>query len=94
MNYAIILEGQNFEVNFDGEIQNLGFYTTRIVKANSIDEAEDKAIQLIRNAQSLINMMVENSQFEPRIDIDRVYKASWWKRTGGKGYSFYPMDSE
>ncbi|MDH5179549.1 MAG: hypothetical protein OEZ39_11955 [Gammaproteobacteria bacterium] len=94
MKYSIILEGRNFEVIIDGKVKNMGFYTTRIVKADSIEEAEDKAIHLIKTDQSLINIMVKESVLEPVIEVDSVYKASWWKRTGGKGYTFYPMGGE
>ena len=88
-----MLQGHNFEVIIDGKMENLGFYTTRVVRANSLEEAEKKAINLIKNDRSLINIMVKNSILEPKIEVEMVYKASWWKKTGGKGYTFYPMGS-
>ena len=92
--YRVLLLGENFEINFEGEIDNFGFYTTRVVKANSEEDAEEKAVQLIREDKNLVQMIVEKSTLEPKIYLEGIEIISWWKRIGGKGYSFYKMESE
>lgn len=92
--YKVMLRGENFEINFEDKIENMGFYATRMVKANSENEAEIKAIDLIRADSSLISMVKRDSQYSPKIYLEYLQAASWWERTGGKGYTFWPMDSE
>ena len=92
--YKVLLLGENFEVNFEGKIENLGFYTTRVVAANSEEEAENKAVQSIREDEHLIAMMLKNSAYEPKIYLEEIEIIPWWKRIGKQGYSFFPMDSE
>lgn len=90
--YKVLLLGENFEIVIENKTSNCGFYTTRIVKANSEKEAEIEAIKLIHNDQSLNELLVEESQFEPKIHLEDIAYAPWWKRIGGKGYSFFPME--
>ena len=92
MKYRVLLRGENFEITFEGKIQNVGFYTTRYVKATSIEQAELKAVELIQCDPELQSMMVPNSSYIPMVFAEKMYKARWWKRLGGKGYSFYLMD--
>ena len=93
--YSVMLRGENFEVNLEeGGVENLGFITTRVVKADSLDEAEQMAVNLVKNDQSLIKVMRTCSQHEPTIYLESISKASFFQRVGGEGYSFYPMDSE
>jgi hypothetical protein len=92
--YSVILRGENFLIQFEDKIENLGFYTTRVVKANSAEEAESRAIDLIRNDEGLTSMVQRSSDINPKIYLESIKMASWWKRLGGKGYTFWPMDSE
>lgn len=88
-----MLRGENFLIKFEDKVENLGFYTTRVVKANSTEEAESHAIDLIRNDEGLISM-VQKVSINPKIYLESITKASWWRRLGGKGYTFWPMESE
>jgi len=92
--YKVMLRGENFEMDFEGKIENMGFYATRTVKAASEDEAEMKAIDLIRGDNQLLSTVKRDSQFSPKIYLESLQTASWWARLGGKGYTFWPMDSE
>jgi len=92
--YKVLLSGENFELNFEGKIDNFGFYTTRVVKANSEEEAELKAVELIKTDNNLLNMLIKKSEYEPKIFLEEMCEASWWQRTGGAGYTFFSMESE
>ena len=92
--YKVLLSGENFELNFEGKTDNFGFYTTRIVKAYSEEEAEIKAIELIKTDNNLLSMLIKNSEYESKIFLEEILKASWWQRTGGEGYTFFSMESE
>ncbi|MDH5631192.1 MAG: hypothetical protein OEY96_13660 [Gammaproteobacteria bacterium] len=92
--YQVMLRGENFEIYLDNQLKNLGFYTTRIVKGNSENEAEKKAVDLIKNDKRLLSMMKIDSRLTPKIYLETIDSVPWWKRTGGKGYTFWPMEGE
>jgi len=68
--------GGNFELNFEGKTNNFGFYTTIIVKANSEEEAEMKAVELIKTDNSLLSMVIRDSEHEPKIHLEKMSTAS------------------
>jgi len=94
MKYQVLLRGENFELDWEGELKNLGFFTTRWVKATSAEEAEFKAIQLIKDDKWLQSVIAKESVYSPMIYMEQVSKASWWKRQGGKGFTFWEMSNE
>ncbi|MDM5263992.1 hypothetical protein PF327_07245 [Sulfurovum sp. XTW-4] len=94
MKFIVLLRGENFEINYDGKIQNVGFMTTRTVKASNSEEAELAAVELIKNDDYLIQMVVKDSTLTPKIYLEEIAEAKWWVRLGGKGYTFFPMDEE
>lgn len=93
MKYGVRLSGVNYEINIEGSTELLGFITTRFVKAKSGDEAAHKAVQLILSDPHLNSIMTPNSDHEASVSVDEVWQERWWKKTGGQGYTFYPMDS-
>lgn len=94
MKYQVVLRGENFELNLENDINVFGFYTTRVVKAASAEDAETKAVALIKNDQSLQQLLVKGSSYQPMIYLESIYKAKWWKRSGGKGYTFWEIGNE
>lgn len=94
MKYQVLLRGENFELNWEGKIKNLGFFTTRWVKANSVEDAEKKAVQLIQNDKWLQSALIEKSEYSPMVYMEEISQAKWWKRVGGKGYTFWEMGNE
>ena len=93
MKFGVRLEGMNYELLFEEQQQVLGFVTTRFVKAKTQDEAELKAVDLIRNDESLNRIMVSGSLQVSTLRVTELWQESWWKKTGGKGYTFFPMES-
>ncbi len=94
MKYAVMLRGENFELNYEGQIKNFGFVTTRIVKSPDAKTAELNAIDLIKNDSSLIDIMIDEPQLEAKIYLEEISEAKWWKRVGGAGYTFFDMAAE
>ncbi|MBF7074083.1 hypothetical protein ISG33_11800 [Glaciecola sp. MH2013] len=90
--YQVLLEGKGFCFNFDGEETLGGFFTTRWVKAVSLDDAENKAVELIKNDNSLNGVVVKSDESTPIIYLENIRSVSWltyiWRKPG-KGYSFY-----
>lgn len=87
-----MLEGKNFPIKVEGKTQLWGFYTTRKVKAESPDEAEIKAVEMIRNDQELLSSLDHDNETEYKIFLDSMYELKWWNLLGGSGYSFYVIE--
>ena len=77
MKYQVLLRGENFEINWEGKIKNLGFFTTRCVKADSVEDAENKAVQLIQNDAWLQSALIEKSEYSPMVYMDEISQAKW-----------------
>lgn len=88
------MKSEDFEIIFDVKVQNVGFYTTRIVKASDVEQAELAAVELIKNDDHLLGMFVKDTTLTPKIYLEEIAETNWWKRLGGKGYSFFLMDEE
>lgn len=52
-NYAVFLQGDNFELSREGRKQLLGFFVTVRVEAESEAEAGNKAIRLVKSDSQL-----------------------------------------
>jgi hypothetical protein len=89
--YKVFIHGRNFLLNLEGDSQKHGFYTTRFVEAKSEEEAEEKAISILRDDPKLrgsasndwsdppIMFVEEMTELDPSEDINVPVM----------GYSFY-----
>ena len=94
--FQVMLEGKDFPVKNEGKNEVFGFFTTRWVKASDEEQAELKAVELIKNDNYLLNMMIDNDEHCPKIYLVDIFKTNWltyFLKYPGKGYSFY-TDSE
>jgi len=88
------MEGKNFLLNLEGITQKYGFFTTRYIEANNPEEAELKAVQLIRE-DSEISESIKNPQSDPpMIYLNTLDELASFEGVDvpGAGYSFYPDD--
>jgi hypothetical protein len=88
--HRIRLNGQNFLLNLQGEPRRYSFYTTRDVEAVSFEEAESKAVDLIRNDDSLKKSSPGMVADSPMIFVEeiRILKPDE-ERLENSGYTFY-----
>jgi len=96
--FQVMLEGRNFLIEVDGKEELLGYFTTRWVKASSPEDAELKAVDLIKRDDHLICMTknMDGSEPTPMIYLSEMRHVNWFKyyrRKPGKGYSFFPIDN-
>ena len=89
--YSVIVRGENFSLEIDGKTNTYGFITTRNVKAFSIDDARELAITLVENDADLQSLMTDkqNNAKPPTLYVEEMYHLSWWRKLGGKGFTFY-----
>lgn len=94
--YSAIVRGENFLLDYEGETKMYGFVTTRNIKASSVDEAKELAIKLVENDEDLQNLMSEEQSklHLPTLFVEEMYELSWWKRLGGKGFTFFVQAEE
>lgn len=69
----------------------IGFFTTRLVKARTVDEAEDKAKKIVLTDWTVGEYASVNQGGTPTLKVDAVYFASWWHslRFKNTGHIFY-----
>ena len=75
----------------DGEDAIIGFYTTRLVKAETRQEAEIKAKDMIIKEWSSGPCALSNKGSLPKLRIETVTDKTFFDslRVKNKGYSFY-----
>ena len=90
-NYRVKLNGKNFKIELEGKIEKLGFYTTRWVQADNIQEAELKAVNLVREDKSLAASIRNERSDPPVIYPDGLTEIDNFDgiNVPGTGYSFY-----
>lgn len=94
MKYGVMLRGENFQIKSATGVENLGFFTTRFVKAKTPEAAELVAMEMVRTDKSLLEILFNESKLESNIYLEKVWSERWWKRLGGGGYTFFAMESE
>ena len=80
-----------------GNNEVLGFYTTRWVKADNPESAEQMAVDLIRNDPTLKEAVQNQTDDQPMIFLEELVEVGWlefFRRNPGSGFTFYPNDSE
>ena len=97
--FQVILEGEYFFIDIDGEEELLGFFTTRWVKAMNPEEAELKAVNLLEKDQHLLSITrnFDVTEPSPKIYLSEICNVNWFtyiRHKPGGGYSFYPMASK
>jgi hypothetical protein len=70
--YRVLINGENFLLNFDGQLQKLGFYVTRVVDARNPDEAELAAVNLVREDAHLKGNVLNERDDPPTLFADEI----------------------
>jgi len=97
--FKVMLEGNNFLIEFNGEVEKTGFLTTRWVEAQTPEKAELVAVKLVKKDKSLLDIMhnVNGEEPSPMIYLEEITQTTWLQymlRKPGTGYSFYLQDED
>ena len=89
--YVVMLEGRNLIFAHEGEPKRFGFSTTRDVEATNPKEAEQRAIQEVREDDELNASLLNDPSNPPRITVMRYIEVhSFDSSTRHElGYIFY-----
>jgi ribosomal protein S27AE len=93
--YRVMLEGRNFLLDIEGSVKKYGFFTTRYVEAEDFQQAEMKAMQLIREDQ-VLKTATKNESSKPMIYLESITELESFEglHLPGTGYSFFPDESD
>ena len=92
--FRVLMNGEGISVSSSGD-QIIGFYTTRWVKADVPEEAEDLAKKLVLRDWTNGEYAEVNEGDPPRLSVESIVSVGLfnylWNRRG-KGYSFYSSE--
>jgi hypothetical protein len=92
MKFKVALRGQNFLLRDAGSRRTRGFYTTRFVEADTPEQSELIAVQLIQDDQDVIGITVNPRDDSPMIFVDEIVEIPSFDGylVPGAGYSWFP----
>ena len=95
--FKVILHGQNFLLNFDGEHKKFGFHATRHVVAENSQEAERIAIIKIHQYHAIRDALANEGSDSPVVSATDTHPVTFLKSIFLKSsdtFSFYPEENE
>lgn len=89
--YRCAICGEGFPGNILDQIEPIGFYTTRYVEAETAEQAELIALELLRNDAAL-DLPLEHRSENARVYFESVEEvAEDTERVPGAGFTFFTM---
>ena len=92
--FRVLMNGEGISVSSSGD-ENVGFYTTRWVKADKPQEAKDLAEMLVLRDWTNGEYAEVNEGDPPRLSVDSIVQVGFlnylWNQPG-KGHSFYSSE--
>ena len=96
--YRVMINGRNFLLRFDDPEKcekRCGFYVTRDVEAESIEDAELKAVDLIRGEESIREITLNSKDDPPLLFLEEIRELSRDEESlNGSGYVYYPENDD
>ena len=94
--YRLFVCGENFVFKVDDEEQRLGFYTTVFIEADNAEEAELKAVGLLRNDPKLKECVLNPKSDPPMMFVEEIEEVESFagESLPRTGFAFFPHDEE
>lgn len=88
--YSIVVEGKNVYLN-RGQIERMGFFTTRWVEARNKQEAKKIAIEHIEHELATLEILCNSPKDPPILVVDKTQEVDSFgdNIVPGKGFTFY-----
>lgn len=90
--FRVLVNGQNFLLNQDGIAQKTGFYTTRFVEAQDVEQAEAIAVELIKNDTKLSGIILNQGGDTPILYVEEIEEVKQLQQQ--IGYAFYSEEED
>ena len=89
--FRCFIRGENFPGTLVGKREPIGFYTTRFVDAQSPEQAEMLAVDLLRNDEDL-EVPPEHRTQDARVYFEKIEELpAEADRSPNKGFTFFTM---
>lgn len=101
-NYQVLINGQNFLIDVDGRIERHGFFTVRFIEATDAAAAENQAVEMIREAEPLRELVRNTPDDPPIMDVTQIVELEcldgtedqepgfiWYKETPKRWWQFW-----
>ena len=94
--FYVMLNGRNFLLEIDGPPKRYGFYSSKVVTASDEEEAELKAVDLVRAEQDLKAPTLNAKDDPPMLYLEEIREITKEKAKDipTKGHTFYPEDED
>lgn len=92
--YRVMVEGVNFLIEMDSEVRKFGFFTTRFVEAGDKEEAEARALDMLRVE---LKRLVRNEKSDsPMMFVEEIEELETFGEfiVPGTGCAWYPDERE
>lgn len=86
--YICIIRGRNFHMQLEDEPEKVCFFTSRSVKANSREEAEELVVEQMRNEASLVERIVNEAKDSPIRYVEDFFERHRLARNRRTGLDF------
>ena len=94
--FGVLVNGRNFQLLWEGKggrpyTRRTGFYTTVHIRARNAEEAELRAVNVLRRDKKLLASVRNSSSDPPRIFVDRLVELPSFKGRAipRTGFAFY-----
>ncbi len=74
--FRILILGEHYKLDWLGRPRYMGFYVTRFVRCNSVEEAEEIALTSVQNDKTLQSKVLNEKHDPPRLRIDGLEEIS------------------
>lgn len=94
--YKVLVRGEHFLINRDGKDKMLGFYTTVFVEAKDDEQADERAIDLLRNDQEFRVSVLNEHSDPPMMFVEEVEELTSFEdlHLPRTGFSFFPEENQ
>jgi hypothetical protein len=90
-NYAVFLHCENFDIQYKGKKQPVGFFTTVRVEAESDDVASRLATQTIEADPTLSEAFAPNASTKPTIQVKVIHVLEPSNKMNNTAHTFFAM---
>jgi hypothetical protein len=91
-NYAVFLHCENFDIQYKGKKQPVGFFTTVCVEAETNEAASQLAVQVIESDPTLADAFALVASTKPLIEVKVVHELEPGNKMKSTTYIFFTMD--
>jgi hypothetical protein len=92
--YKVLVRGENFLINLEGQDQKFGFYTTAFVEGEDKEQAEQRAMALLRNDKEFRRSVLNERSDAPMMFVDEIDELQSFEglKLPRTGFSFFPEE--